>query len=361
MLNQTPIGAISTADLSCPHCHEHLRTHGDRLLCLGCHQTFPVVLGIPDLRLEPDPYIGVDDDYAKAARLVDDQTASFVELNERYWKITPDVPPTLAQRYIRHVLASVRRGQSCLASIDQQAGALHRPAPTGGAFLEIGCGTGGFLIAAAQRGFDPVIGVDIAFRWVALAHRRVADAVRQGELTAAQAARIQILCAGGDALPLGNQRFAVIVASNVLEHTRRQEALIAEARRVLQPAGLVYLATVNRFSLTPEPHVQLLGVGFLPPAWRPAYVRRLKGLPYRHVHLRSLGEVAALLGRHGFAQWRFNLPSLGATERAAYRGLEGFALDCYAHLARLPLARTALLHLGPLFTVIATTAPPEAP
>ena len=55
----------------CPRCHESLAL-GDRALrCRGCASEYPMVAGIPDLRICPDPYIEPQPDREKAARLAE--------------------------------------------------------------------------------------------------------------------------------------------------------------------------------------------------------------------------------------------------------------------------------------------------
>ena len=55
---------------------------------------------------------------------------------------------------------------------------------------------------------------------------------------------------------------------DLLEHVAGQKDLIGEAHRVLAPRGVLFLATPNRWSLAPESHVKVWGLGFLPRAWR---------------------------------------------------------------------------------------------
>ena len=68
-------------------------------------------------------------------------------------------------------------------------------------------------------------------------------------------------------------RFIFVVGSDVIEHVHEQLEVMREAHRVLVSGGALFLATRNRWSLTPEPHVNLWGVGFLPKPWRALYVR----------------------------------------------------------------------------------------
>ncbi|MGH2396602.1 MAG: hypothetical protein ACRDFW_06350, partial [bacterium] len=102
-------------EICCPHCQGNLQETGSReaaLRCVSCTQRFPILLGIPDLRVFPDPYIQAEPDRAKglqvAARLVD---LSFAELIDFYYSITPAVPPHHARQYTRGLMAGVGRAE----------------------------------------------------------------------------------------------------------------------------------------------------------------------------------------------------------------------------------------------------------
>jgi O-antigen biosynthesis protein len=78
------------------------------------------------------------------------------------------------------------------------------------------------------------------------------------------------------ALPLREGSFDLVVCFEALEHVEDQEALCAEAARVLAPGGLFLVSTPNRVVYTE-------GSGFRNP---------------HHVRELDLGELQALVGRH---------------------------------------------------------------
>jgi SAM-dependent methyltransferase len=79
----------------------------------------------------------------------------------------------------------------------------------------------------------------------------------------------------GPVLPFADASFDVVVSNHVIEHVgERDEQLrhLAEARRVLRPGGVLYLAVPNRWSLV-EPHYRLPFLSWLPAPLANAYVR----------------------------------------------------------------------------------------
>ncbi len=94
--------------------------------------------------------------------------------------------------------------------------------------LELGCGAGALLSAAAARGADAV-GLDVnrcALRTV-------------GRSGAA------VLAAGAQALPFSGETFDVVAAQHVIEHFAAPGQLLREWRRVLKPGGRLVLVTPN--------------------------------------------------------------------------------------------------------------------
>ena len=79
----------------------------------------------------------------------------------------------------------------------------------------------------------------------------------------------------GTALPFADATCDVVVSNHVIEHVGdrdEQRRHLAEARRVLRPGGVLYLAVPNRWSLV-EPHYRLPFLSWLPAPLANAYVR----------------------------------------------------------------------------------------
>ena len=49
----------------CPRCHGPLESNPNNYTCPTCPAVYPIIAGIPDFRLYPDPYISLEADRAK--------------------------------------------------------------------------------------------------------------------------------------------------------------------------------------------------------------------------------------------------------------------------------------------------------
>jgi SAM-dependent methyltransferase len=161
------------------------------------------------------------------------------------------------------------------------------------------------------------------------------------------------VCASAEYLPFADGTFDVVVANDVLEHCQDQPLLARETWRSLRPTGLLLLATQNRWSLRGEPHVRIWGVGFLPRRWMAAYVRLIRGVPYRLIRLVSPPELERLLRRAGFQHAHRLLPEIRPEELAGLPERERRLVDVYQALGRVPLLRQVLQFLGPVLEVVA--------
>ncbi|MCI0432714.1 MAG: class I SAM-dependent methyltransferase, partial [Gemmatimonadetes bacterium] len=251
--------------LVCPVCHGDLADESATALrCAACGRNFPIIAGIPDLRLESGPYISLEADRAKAL-LLERECAGldFAASVQRYYELAEKVPAFQARRFIRSQLAAAGRAAHSLDRWESSSGGA-----AGGVLLEIGCGTAPLLVAAATR-YPRMVGVDIALRWLVMAQKRLAEAGLESPLVSASA----------ESLPFREQAFDRIVLDSTIEHVRDQRRAFAECRRTLRAGGWMFLSTPNRFSLGPDPHTGLPAGGWLPDALTAAYVRRRGGRP----------------------------------------------------------------------------------
>jgi ubiquinone/menaquinone biosynthesis C-methylase UbiE len=133
-----------------------------------------------------------------------------------------------------------------------------------GRVLNVGCGTGGFNVLAADGGAR-AIGVDKDGEAIAicgLKARKVGCAFVQ---------------AHAEALPFADGAFDLVHCFSVIEHVASVEATVAEMVRVTRRGGAVYVHTPNAWSLW-EGHYKLFWLPFLPAPLARLYLR-LRGRP----------------------------------------------------------------------------------
>jgi SAM-dependent methyltransferase len=133
--------------------------------------------------------------------------------------------------------------------------------------LDVGCGAGSFLEAAARAGWRPH-GVEVSRP--AVEHvRRLGFEIFAGELESADH-------------PDGH--FDVVVASEVLEHVADPRAMLREIARVLRPGGLLWATT---------PHGRGVSARALGARWSAVS-------PPEHLHLFSVASIRRALREAGF-------------------------------------------------------------
>lgn len=321
----------------CPGCHGDLDgdpVHGAAYHCDQCEREYPVVLGIPDFRLQPDPWISFEDDRARAEQL--DAAAGrlrFDELVRLYWEMTPGTPAPAASRFTAFVLTAEQRSREWLdLNQDEDPAEGRRQGP----WLELGCGTGDMLVAARRAG-HAIAGVDIALRWLVVARRRLADAGVDATL----------VCANAEHLPFPAASFSRVLSLGTLEHCRDPEVVLTESRRVLQAGGEMRLRTVNRFTLTREPHVGVWGVGLVPRRWADRYVSWRNGQRYLHHRPLSSRELRRSLRRSGFSGVRVGAAMLLGAEKGRL-GVNPWIAGAYGAVRKFPGVRRGLSWIAPL-------------
>jgi SAM-dependent methyltransferase len=319
-------------ELCCPVCRQDLTETGPELVCRGCGRRFPVIVGIPDLRVFPDPYIGLEDDRKKGESLaarMDRET--FASLIDYYYSSTSVVPPHHARLYKRSLLNGPARAAASLESWERAAGA-----PPGGRLLEIGCGSGPLLLSAAKRGYR-VAGVDIAFRWLVVAKKRLSEA----------GLNVPLVCACAEALPFRADMFDRVAIDSAIEVVADQSRAMSEAHRVLAPEGSLFVATPNRFSLGPDPHLGVPAGGFWPKSLLEAVARRQGAIPPKR-NLLWARSLARLIRSAGFEGARLELPRIGAAQTNGFSAAMRAAAGLYRAAQQTPVTRPCLFLLGPL-------------
>src|SRR5262249_57059105 len=187
---------------------------------------------------------------------------------------------------------------------------------------------------------DRVAGVDVSLAFLVLARKRL-----EGRGT--------VLAAEAEPLPYANATLAAVIAADVIEHLSNQRRALEEMGRVLLPKGSLFLSTPNRFSLTPEPHVGLWGVGYLPRPWANRYVEWRRRIFYHDVRLLSASSLRRMLRTPFPGTARLLIPRLGARQLEHFPPLKRRLAHLYLALRRLPLLRSEFYIFGPFFHVVA--------
>jgi SAM-dependent methyltransferase len=336
----SPLSELLAIGLCCPHCRDDLIEQEEALLCAGCRMTYPVILGIPDLRVFPDPYIGIEEDRAKGRLLAAyGEGRHWEDLASRYYEITRDtVPAAQARRFAAGLSAALPRAA---AALDSWEAMTNEPLRSADRLLDVGCGTAPLLVATGPRAAVKV-GVDIAFRWLVVGKLRLADA----------GVRAHLVCACAEALPFRDGAFDAYVTQGTLENVRNQATTIAESRRVLRDDGKLWISTANRSSLGPDPHLGLPAGGLLPDRIAAAWARSHGALPPQR-HLLTRRALGVLLERERFTKCLFGVPALPVAQRAGWPVVLRAAANLYEASRRIPVFARALQSVGPTLLVTA--------
>ncbi len=314
-----------TAGHACPAC----RGPVDGETCAPCGRSYPTVAGLPDFRLDSDRYLDLDAERAKAERLA--RIASSTDLEgvaRAYYAITPDVDPPRCARYLGHILGAEGRGEAVADHLDVD-----------GPILEVGCGTGGLLVAAARRGLE-ITGADIASRWLVVAGRRLDD----------HGLAVPLVAASAERLPWPDGSFAAIVADSVIEHCDDPMAALREWRRLLRPNGRLLLWSPNRLAPVVDPHVRLWGIGLLPRPLAIACSRLRRGGAWVPRTLSPHGA-ARLARRAGFEAVSVGPAPMSRTWAMSEHGRRRRAMLVYERLRGFGPTRRLLGVIGPIWAL----------
>ena len=319
----------------CPRCKGALAAEASSYRCCHCGSKYPVLFGIPDFRIRSDRYLSLEEERDKARRLFEfGEQASFKELVRYYYSITFDLPDNMARRYQASILAGTERTKSILQEL--------RPRGDSDPLVDIGCGTGGLLLAAQGR-FSDIYGVDIALRWLVIAQKRL----RENNATAT------LVCADAGAIPFPRQSFVNAVAVDLLEHVYDVDNTIREIAEILEPDGVLWLSAVNRYCLGPHPLTGVWATGYLPAGTRSWMLKKLKGIDLlRFANMVSAGEVCRKLQRRGFVALQASPKHVEGIDAHAYSTLERVLIALYRSALRVPLFRRILLWIGPAFEIV---------
>jgi SAM-dependent methyltransferase len=207
-------------------------------------------------------------------------------------------------------------------------------------------------LVVAGREARETWGVDIALRWLLLARKRLDEEGMSG---------VGLVCGCSERLPFADESFLSMVGGDVFEHVGDQLATLAESHRVLRPGGRLVLASPNRYSLAPEPHVQVWGVGYLPRRWMPPYVRWRRGIDFRAIRCLGLAEWRRMIAGSPFSTASIRAPELPASDLATFGPLKRKFAALYNRVVSSRFGQAIALRIGPLFHVVCDRAVESTP
>lgn len=319
----------------CPQCRSALTLAEQEYRCAACLRMFPVISGIPDFRLKPDRYLSFEDERAKARKLADfAATSDFAALVDYYYSITDDVPPELAPAFANYVHSAPRRASRILDAFGNTSGRT--------SLIDVGCGSGGALLAASGR-FDPLVGVDIGLRWLVIARKRLDEAGTPALL----------VCADAEALPFPDRSFTHAIAEDLIEHVRRPDQAIRAMAAILELGGKLWLSGNNRNWPGPHPAVGIWAAGMMPKRLRSWITRKIRGVDsFRNVGFISPRSVIADARKAGLGVLHASARTLDAAPASGHSDALIWAVAIYNRILTMPLIRGWLLLFGPTFRII---------
>jgi SAM-dependent methyltransferase len=166
--------------------------------------------------------------------------------------------------------------EAFLGSVAAVEATLPEGAPRG-LWIDVGCNTGGLLVAAKKRGF-PVAGVDLSSDFVRIARETHGADARVGSLAEA---RFADGCAG------------VVSYRQVLEHVHDLDRELAEVRRVLAPGGRLLVEVPHGTGMRLLQDRLRVALRIIPRS------RMLRNVP-EHLYYFRARHLVPILARHGF-------------------------------------------------------------
>ncbi len=273
--------------LLCPACYTPLSEEADTLTCPSCGTSYPITMGIPDLR-HPRPADTLAEKEVVAQLLAAYKKADYPTLVQLRLRLEPGsqaASDTLMTHITEYVLSQLERGRRMVRMYHEEL-AQHFTISGHDLALDLGCGSGASLLTLAEQ-FKVVVGIEPSLASLLLARKA---------LESHDIHNVILVQGYGQHIPYAENSFDYANALNVLEHVFEVKPVLQEIYRTLRPGGCFAADSRNRFDLfLPEPHVQVRWVGMLPRRLAPRYVYWRTGLIYNHTQLLSYGELRQAL------------------------------------------------------------------
>ena len=108
----------------------------------------------------------------------------------------------------------------------------------GESVLDVGCGTGNYLVDLAERGAW-VVGVDSSPNMLEIAESKLGK----------RGYTFQLRLAEAETLPFGDNTFDLVLSVLSLEFVNSPQDAVSEMFRVIKPGGRLVIGTLNKYSL----------------------------------------------------------------------------------------------------------------
>ena len=131
-----------------------------------------------------------------------------------------------------------------LGRLVQVTHAVGQLTDAGAPVLDLGCGSGELTRRLARSGFQ-LTGCDVSGNMLAQARRADEDGAGQGGAAPNRAVSWVQIDPAWRRLPFGDDRFATVVASSVLEYLESPATVFAECARILCPGGTLVITVPN--------------------------------------------------------------------------------------------------------------------
>lgn len=165
--------------------------------------------------------------------------------------------------------------------------------------LDLGCGTGSFLLLAAEAGMQ-IEGVEYNPVYVTKARER---------LSTSGYGNVSVTEGKGEALPYTDGQFTFINAAEVIEHVQDPIQVLHEMYRVLASGGIAYVSVPNRFGMRDQ-HYKMYFINWLPRSWADALIHAMgrgkHSIEAGHqelgeMHYMTYGRAKRLMKKTGFS------------------------------------------------------------
>ncbi len=324
----------------CPRCRAVLVKAPESYLCEACAGNYPIVAEMPDFRIDQPAWIDFGRDRDRACAI--DEIVRREGLEAAIF----DVFKTSRRFAEAKCRFRTRQVQAGADKYTLQLGGWLADIQAEPVF-EVGIGPGQLAVALARRGYVPH-GIDVSMEWLAVAKHWVREQGVEPVFAGAMA----------EGLPLPDASVRSYVSLDVIEHVGDQGRYLAEMARILKPGGHFALVTPNRYSLSPEPHVGVWGVGYLPRSLQGRWVQMRAGVSYDFNRLLGVRELRQLFRDNGALVPQIDFPAIAEAEILLFPPGKARFARLYNRIARTSLFRL-LAPLGGAYYRVTGRKPDE--